>query len=349
MNQLAVSTVLTVEDDPIVRDDLRTLFEREGFEVLAGARDGVEAVELAREHRPDVILSTFLPRLGGVEAARDPGEKRDVPIVALTGYSERLVGQALEAGASAYVRKPFAGGEVVTALRDALQSHAERSIEARRGRSRQALIQLGAARLPGGDGRRAGAARVCRRQGLEDRGSDIGARRRCALDQSARAVRIEGHRRDRPAVVPGAEDRFGLLRVTRRLDDPAGPEPHEALERGTGKVGEVASVRVVTLLGGSPWTASTISQSVRSVETQIPRVSTEPNRLAARFGGARVAGDDPVPRPHGEHVLGRPRRRRGSRAAARVALDRDMGLSSVSFVTERWRPSGCAWTTGVRT
>lgn len=143
MTRLAVSTVLTVEDDPIVRDDLRTLLEREGFLVLAGARDGVEAVELAREHRPDVILLDLsLPRLDGVEATLRIREERDVPIVALTGYSEMLVERALEAGASGYVRKPFAGGEVVTALRDAIRSHAERSVEARRAQSRRALVEL---------------------------------------------------------------------------------------------------------------------------------------------------------------------------------------------------------------
>lgn len=143
MTPLAACTVLTVEDDPIVRDDLRTLLEREGFRVPAGARDGLEAVEFAREHRPDVILLDLsLPHLGEVEAALRIREERDVPIVALTGYSEMLVERALEAGATGYVRKPFAGGEVVSALRDALRSHAERSLEAKRDRSRQALIQL---------------------------------------------------------------------------------------------------------------------------------------------------------------------------------------------------------------
>jgi two-component system, response regulator PdtaR len=143
MTQLAVSTVLTVEDDPIVRDDLRTLLEREGFEVLAGARDGVEAVELAREHRPDVILLDLsLPRLDGVEAALRIREERDVPIVALTGYSEMLVERALEAGATGYVRKPFAGDEVVTALKDAIRTHAERSVAATRDESRRALVRL---------------------------------------------------------------------------------------------------------------------------------------------------------------------------------------------------------------
>jgi CheY-like chemotaxis protein len=132
-----------VEDDPIVPDDLRTLLEREGFEVLAGARDGVEAVELAREHRPDVILLDLsLPRLDGVEAALRIREERDVPIVAVTGYSETLVERALEAGAAGYVRKPFAGGEVVTALRDAIRSHAEQAVDSRREQSRRALVRL---------------------------------------------------------------------------------------------------------------------------------------------------------------------------------------------------------------
>ena len=79
---------------------------------------------------------------GGVEAALRIREERDVPIVALTGYSEMLVERALEAGAAGYVRKPFAGGEVVAALRAALTSHAERSIGARREQSRRALAQL---------------------------------------------------------------------------------------------------------------------------------------------------------------------------------------------------------------
>lgn len=143
MTQPAASTVLTVEDDPIVRDDLRTLLEREGFTVVADARDGIEAVELARRHRPDVILLDLsLPLLGGVEAALRIREERDVPIVALTGYTEGLVERALEAGASGYVRKPFAEREVVTALRDALTVHAEQSIEAKREHSRMALDRL---------------------------------------------------------------------------------------------------------------------------------------------------------------------------------------------------------------
>ena len=84
----APTSVLTVEDDPIIRADLRLVLETAGFDVCPDARDGVEAIELAREHEPDVILLDLgLPRLGGVEATRRILAHRDVPIVALTGMS----------------------------------------------------------------------------------------------------------------------------------------------------------------------------------------------------------------------------------------------------------------------
>ena len=69
------ASVLTVEDNPITRTELRLVLEDAGFDVVADARDGAEAVELAREHRPDLILLDLgLPVLDGIEAARaDPG------------------------------------------------------------------------------------------------------------------------------------------------------------------------------------------------------------------------------------------------------------------------------------
>ncbi len=86
MTRSAAATVLTVDDDPIVRADLRLVLEDAGFDVCEDARDGVEAVELARIHRPDVIvLDLALPRLDGVEATRRILDEREVPIVALTG------------------------------------------------------------------------------------------------------------------------------------------------------------------------------------------------------------------------------------------------------------------------
>jgi response regulator NasT len=115
-------TVLTVEDDPIIRADLRLVLEGAGFDVCADARDGVEAVELARRHEPDVILLDLgLPRLDGPDAARQILDERVVPIVALTGYSGgELLERALDAGAAGYVLKPFSEGDVVDKLQSVL-------------------------------------------------------------------------------------------------------------------------------------------------------------------------------------------------------------------------------------
>jgi CheY-like chemotaxis protein len=136
------ATVLTVEDDPVIRADLRLVLEDAGFAVR-DARDGVEAVELARAHEPDVILLDLaLPRLDGVEATRQILAERDVPIVALTGRSTGLAQEALDAGATSYVVKPFAEEEVVGALLDAMAVHADAGVTAARDESRRALAHL---------------------------------------------------------------------------------------------------------------------------------------------------------------------------------------------------------------
>lgn len=129
MSTNSTARVLTVEDDPIVRADLRLILEDAGFDVCPDARDGVEAVELAREHRPDLILIDLsLPRLGGVEATRQILDERDVPIVALTGHhTGGLVERAIEAGAVAHVLKPFHEAHLVDTITDALADHASRS------------------------------------------------------------------------------------------------------------------------------------------------------------------------------------------------------------------------------
>lgn len=120
--------VLTVEDDPIVRADLRLILEDAGFDVVPDARDGVEAVALAREHRPDLILIDLsLPKLDGVEATRQILDEQDVPIVALTGHSTGgLVERAIEAGAVGHVLKPFHEAQLVGAITEALADHAAR-------------------------------------------------------------------------------------------------------------------------------------------------------------------------------------------------------------------------------
>lgn len=118
--------VLTVEDNPIVRADLRLILEEHGFDVCADARNGYEAVELAREHRPDLILIDLnLPLLDGIEATRLIMEERKVPIVALTGHVRGTrVQRAVEAGAVDHITKPFSEAGLVDTLRSALATQA---------------------------------------------------------------------------------------------------------------------------------------------------------------------------------------------------------------------------------
>ena len=141
MSAMAQPTVLTVEDDPIARADLRLVLEDAGFSVSA-ARDGIEAVDLARETRPDAILLDLgLPRLDGVEVTRRILAERAVPIVALTGRSMDLAHRAVEAGATSFVLKPFLPEEVVGALLDALALRTA-AVQAERTESLQAITKL---------------------------------------------------------------------------------------------------------------------------------------------------------------------------------------------------------------
>jgi CheY-like chemotaxis protein len=126
--QSATASILTVENDEIVRADLRLVLEEAGFEVCADAHDGEEAVELARRHRPDLVLVDLgLPRVDGVETIRLIRDDRDVPVVALTGHrAGEVVERALEAGASAHVLKPFRRATLVGAVTRALADHRAR-------------------------------------------------------------------------------------------------------------------------------------------------------------------------------------------------------------------------------
>jgi response regulator NasT len=131
---LTTARILTVDDNPIVRADLRLMLEDAGFEVVPAARDGVEAVDLAREHKPDLVLIDLsLPLLDGVEATRRILGERDVPVVALTGHSGGdLVQRAVDAGAVRHVLKPFSRGELVATVSGALADRAERDEHERR-------------------------------------------------------------------------------------------------------------------------------------------------------------------------------------------------------------------------
>ena len=119
--------VLIAEDETIIRLDLRGMLERHGLVVCAEARDGAEAVELARTAQPDVaVLDVRMPKLDGIEAARRIYAERPIPIVMLTAFSDRAtVDKAVAAGVFAYLLKPFRESDVVPAIRAAAARHAE--------------------------------------------------------------------------------------------------------------------------------------------------------------------------------------------------------------------------------
>src|SRR5262245_43169577 len=119
--------ILIAEDETIIRLDLRELLEKAGFEVCAEARDGQEAVELARAHAPDVaVLDVKMPRLAGIEAARQVLDARALPIVMLTAYGQdELVSRAVEAGVFGYLVKPFRESDLLPAIHTARARHEE--------------------------------------------------------------------------------------------------------------------------------------------------------------------------------------------------------------------------------
>jgi response regulator NasT len=119
--------ILLAEDETIIRLDLRTLLERRGYTVCGEARDGEEAILLARELAPDLaIVDIRMPRLDGIEAARRIQAERPTPIVLLTAFSDkRLVARAIDVGVFAYVVKPFAEEDLLPAVETAAARHQE--------------------------------------------------------------------------------------------------------------------------------------------------------------------------------------------------------------------------------
>ncbi|AYA26712.1 response regulator receiver and ANTAR domain protein [Rhodococcus rhodochrous J3] len=119
--------VVVAEDEALIRLDLVEMLREEGYEVVGEAGDGQRAVELAEELRPDlVIMDVKMPRRDGIDAASEIAQRRIAPVVILTAFSQReLVERARDAGAMAYLVKPFSKSDLVPAIEVAVSRFSE--------------------------------------------------------------------------------------------------------------------------------------------------------------------------------------------------------------------------------
>jgi response regulator NasT len=119
--------VLIAEDEALIRLDLAEMLREEGYDVVGEAGDGQEAVDLAESLRPDlVIMDVKMPRRDGIDAAAEIAAKRIAPVVLLTAFSQRdLVEKARDAGAMAYLVKPFSISDLMPAIEVAMSRFRE--------------------------------------------------------------------------------------------------------------------------------------------------------------------------------------------------------------------------------
>ena len=119
--------MVVAEDEALIRLDIVAMLREAGYDVVGVAGDGEEAVRLAEEHRPDlVVMDVKMPVLDGISAAERIAGARVAPVVLLTAFSQReLVERARDAGAMAYVVKPFSSADLLPALEIALSRHRE--------------------------------------------------------------------------------------------------------------------------------------------------------------------------------------------------------------------------------
>lgn len=118
--------VVVVEDEGLIRMDVVATLQEAGYEVVGEGADGEEAIRLATELEPDlVVMDIKMPKLDGISAAEKIGELK-IPVVLLTAFSQAdLVARAAEAGAMAYVTKPFKPTDLLPAVQIALSRHEE--------------------------------------------------------------------------------------------------------------------------------------------------------------------------------------------------------------------------------
>jgi len=127
VNEVTSRRVVIAEDEALIRMDLAEMLAEEGYDVVGQAGDGERAVELTESERPDlVILDVKMPKLDGIAAAERIAAQRIAPVVILTAFSQRdLVERARDAGAMAYLVKPFTKDDLVPAIEMAVSRFAE--------------------------------------------------------------------------------------------------------------------------------------------------------------------------------------------------------------------------------
>ena len=127
MAEVRARRVVVAEDEALIRLDLVEMLREEGYDVVGEAGDGQAAIDLAEKHRPDlVILDVKMPVLDGIAAAERIAAARIAPVVILTAFSQRdLVERARDAGAMAYLVKPFSRTDLVPAIEIAVSRFGE--------------------------------------------------------------------------------------------------------------------------------------------------------------------------------------------------------------------------------
>jgi AmiR/NasT family two-component response regulator len=149
--------VLIVDDEPVIRLDLRTMLEAMGHEVVGEADNGVDALQLARTLQPDLVIADLMmPEMDGIELSRRLAKERIAPVLILTAYSEpEMVAGADRSGVLGYLVKPFREADLAPAIQVAVSRYRElraleaqnlnlaQEIQARRriGRAKRVLMQ----------------------------------------------------------------------------------------------------------------------------------------------------------------------------------------------------------------
>ena len=122
------SRILVAEDEVISRMDLREMLQHLGYEVVGEAGDGITAINLARQLKPDLVLMDIkMPGLDGIAAAEALAEEHATPVLLLTAYSDKeFIDRAVDAGVMGYLVKPFLEAQLKPAIEVALERWREK-------------------------------------------------------------------------------------------------------------------------------------------------------------------------------------------------------------------------------